>query len=67
MVVESLADEFDVMEVALAAVKLAHDATGGAADEEEIPEVALRMERAPRRGRAPAPRHRSRAAGAGGG
>ena len=29
VVVETLADEFDVMEVALAAVKLAHDATGG--------------------------------------
>jgi ATP-dependent RNA helicase DeaD len=39
-VVESLAEEFDVMEVALAAVKLAHEATGAAADEEDIPEVA---------------------------
>ncbi len=38
VVVESLADEFDVVEVALAALKLAHDATGGpAADEEDIP------------------------------
>ncbi|MFL5826097.1 MAG: DEAD/DEAH box helicase [Thermoleophilaceae bacterium] len=39
VVVETLADEFDVMEVALAAVKLAHEAGGAAADEEEIPEV----------------------------
>ena len=42
VVVETLADEFDVMEVALAAVKLAHEAGGGADDEEEIPEVAPR-------------------------
>ena len=40
VVVETLTDEFDVMEVALAAVKLAHEAGGAAADEEEIPEVA---------------------------
>ena len=41
VVVESLADEFDVMEVALAAVKLAHEAAApGADDEEEIPQVA---------------------------
>ncbi|MEV0973232.1 DEAD/DEAH box helicase [Microtetraspora glauca] len=42
VVVESLADEFDLMEVALAAVKLAHESSGGALDEEEIPEVAPR-------------------------
>ena len=42
VVVETLADEFDIMEVALAAVKLAHEATGAAADEEEIPELASR-------------------------
>jgi ATP-dependent RNA helicase DeaD len=40
VVVETLADEFDVMDVALAAVKLAHEAGGAAADEDEIPEVA---------------------------
>jgi len=45
VVVETLADEFDVMEVALAAVKLAHDAAGGPDDEEEIPSVAARVER----------------------
>jgi ATP-dependent RNA helicase DeaD len=39
VVVETLADEFDVIEVALAAVKLVHDASGAAADEEEIPEI----------------------------
>ena len=40
VVVETLTDEFDVMEVALAAVKLAHEAGGAPADEEEIPDVA---------------------------
>jgi ATP-dependent RNA helicase DeaD len=41
VVVEALSDEFDVMDVALAAVKLAHEASGGTADdEEEIPAVA---------------------------
>jgi ATP-dependent RNA helicase DeaD len=45
VVVEALADEFDVMEVALAAVKLAHEATGGSTDEDEIPEVAARPPR----------------------
>ena len=40
VVVETLTDEFDVMEVALAAVKLAHEASGAvAADDEEIPEA----------------------------
>ncbi|MGY1736888.1 DEAD/DEAH box helicase [Geodermatophilus sp. SYSU D00684] len=48
-VVEALTDEFDVMEVALAAVKLAHEATTGPDDDEEIPEVALRPERPARR------------------
>ena len=40
VVVETLADEFDVMDVALAAVKLAHESGGGEVDEEEIPEPA---------------------------
>ena len=46
-VIEPLADEFDLMDVALAAVKLAHESTGAAADEEEeeIPQVALETER----------------------
>ncbi len=42
VVVETLADEFDVVQVALAAVKLAHEASGAAADEEHIPEIAAR-------------------------
>jgi ATP-dependent RNA helicase DeaD len=55
VVVETLADEFDIMEVALAAVKLAHEASGGTDDDEEIPEVATCGER----------KLRGRAAGAG--
>jgi ATP-dependent RNA helicase DeaD len=49
-VLENLSDEFDVMDVALAAVKLAHEATGGAPadEEEEIPPVATPGARAPR-------------------
>ena len=39
-VVEPLADEFDLFDVALAAVKLAHE-TNGTIDEEEFPEVEL--------------------------
>jgi ATP-dependent RNA helicase DeaD len=39
-VVESLGDEFDVLQVALAAVKLAHEAVGGRDDDEpDIPQV----------------------------
>jgi ATP-dependent RNA helicase DeaD len=56
VVVETLADEFDVMEVALAAVKLAHEADGAAADDEDIPEFAQRR-----------PREGGRASGAGAG
>ena len=40
VVVESLSDDFDVMQVALAAVKLAHESTGAVANEDEIPESA---------------------------
>ena len=39
--VEPLTEEFDVVEIALAAVKLAHEAAGGT-DENEIPDVELR-------------------------
>jgi ATP-dependent RNA helicase DeaD len=39
VVVETLTDEFDLMDVALAAVKLAHEASGVGEDEDEIPEV----------------------------
>ena len=41
-IVESLADEFDLFDVALAAVKLTHEATTGKEDEVEIPEVEIR-------------------------
>ncbi|HEY6793244.1 MAG TPA: DEAD/DEAH box helicase [Kineosporiaceae bacterium] len=47
VVVETLADEFDLVEVALAAVKLAHDATGPLTEDAEIPEIRPR-ERAER-------------------
>ncbi len=46
-----LSDEFDPMDVALAAVKLARDASGAAADEQEIPDAALRSSRGPVRDR----------------
>jgi ATP-dependent RNA helicase DeaD len=46
--VESLADEFDVMDIATAAVKLAHEA-GGAKNEEEIPAAAPATKRRPAR------------------
>jgi ATP-dependent RNA helicase DeaD len=39
VVVESLTDEFDIVDVALAAVKLAHEASGAETDDEEIPAV----------------------------
>jgi ATP-dependent RNA helicase DeaD len=45
VVVETLADDFDLVEVALAAVKLAHEAEGTAGDEEELPEVSLHRDR----------------------
>jgi len=51
VVVEALADEFDVVDVAVAAVKLAQEASGGGPDdEEEIPAATLHPER-PARGR----------------
>ncbi|MGH9225801.1 MAG: DEAD/DEAH box helicase [Acidimicrobiales bacterium] len=62
VVVETLADEFDVMEVAMAAVKLAHDAGGAAAGEEEIPDVKPVGDRADAKsdaGRKPRPARRS--------
>jgi ATP-dependent RNA helicase DeaD len=46
VVVESLAEEFGVMEIALAAVKLAHETGGtGEGDEVEIPDVPVRQPR----------------------
>ena len=58
VVVETLADEFDVMQVAMAAVKLAHEAGGsgtggGGGDEPEIPEIAPVIDRNDMRDRRP--------------
>jgi len=51
VVVESLAEEFDPMQVAAAAVKLADpSATGGAEEEREIPAVAVEAPRGTKRG-----------------
>ncbi len=48
VVVESLGDDSDVMEVALAAVALAHEALGGSTDDDaEIPDVAPLVGRGP--------------------
>jgi ATP-dependent RNA helicase DeaD len=44
-VVDALTDEFDVVEVAMAAVKLAHEAAGGVDDDEEIPQVSFRPDK----------------------
>ena len=44
VVVESLTDEYDVIEVAMAAVKLAHEAVAGPSDEDEIPDAAASSE-----------------------
>ena len=45
-IVESLSDEFDIVEIALAAVKLAHEADGAAAaDEHEIPDAVARPQK----------------------
>src|SRR5580700_780384 len=41
-VVEPLGEEFGLLDVALAAVKLAHETSGAAGEEEELPEVELR-------------------------
>ena len=51
MVVETLSDEFDVMDVAAAAVKLAHQASRGSdEDDEDIPEPRVREDRPQRAG-----------------
>lgn len=52
VVVEGLAEEFDLMDVALAAVKLAHDASGSTADEEDIPQPPVPSSRGGKEGRA---------------
>jgi ATP-dependent RNA helicase DeaD len=45
VVVDALSDDFDIVEVALAAIKLAHAAQGGPDDDVEIPDVSLRPDR----------------------
>ena len=52
VVLDALTDEFDVVQVALAAVKLAHEATSGPAGEEDedIPTIAPRPEASPSSG-----------------
>ncbi|MCC7054982.1 MAG: DEAD/DEAH box helicase [Gemmatimonadaceae bacterium] len=59
-IVESLAEEFDVMDVAAAAVKQLELANGGSADEKEIPAVEPRRDRPERSERTPTP-HRGSA------
>ena len=51
VVVDSLSDDHDIVEIALAAVKMAHEASGAAADDDvEIPDVSVRDDRkGPRR------------------
>ncbi|EHR62610.1 DEAD/DEAH box helicase [Saccharomonospora cyanea] len=69
VVVEPLAEEFDVVEIALAAVKLAH-ADAGNIDENEIPDVELRTRDEGRARRGPrdrGPRDTRRGKRAGGG
>ncbi len=69
VVAETLADEFDPMDVAAAAVKLAHEATAGGRDDEEpeIPAAASAPEPGPAKGRHAEGRPRHGAGRAGGG
>jgi ATP-dependent RNA helicase DeaD len=64
VVIDALSEEFDVETVALAAVKLAHEAAGGDVDEEEIPSMA-REPRANERERGGRPDGRRERPGAG--
>ncbi len=45
VVVDALANDFDMRQIALAGIKLAHLASGAVVDEQEIPEVRPRVER----------------------
>src|SRR6185312_2801254 len=64
VVVESLSDEFDPVEIALAGVKLAHDATAGdETEEEDIAEVVLYPDRGSRPAARVAPGGRARTGG----
>ena len=60
VVVESLATEFDIVDIAAAAVHLAHAAAGGDGDDREIPAVTAPGPREPSPGkRRPGPRERT--------
>jgi ATP-dependent RNA helicase DeaD len=69
VVVESLAEEFDVVDIAAAAVKMAHTATAGDGVEEEVPVPSGRREMGERDTRPPGERPprsgRARATGSG--
>jgi ATP-dependent RNA helicase DeaD len=67
VVIESLTSEFDIETVALAAVKLAHEAAGGDVDEQEIPTPRETVRDRPegRDGRPGRPERRAGPAGAG--
>src|SRR5205085_157893 len=60
VVVDPLVEEFDVVEVALAAVKLAHEASGAADDEDEIAQPPMKRDRDTRPKRAAPGRDRRR-------
>ncbi|HEX7607471.1 MAG TPA: DEAD/DEAH box helicase [Usitatibacter sp.] len=51
VVVDALSDEFDVVQIAMAAVKLYHQASGGDGDDEEQEIVSARAPETPSRGR----------------
>jgi len=63
VVIESLTSEFDIETVALAAVKLAHEAAGGDVDEQEIPTPRESTVRERPEGREGRPQRRSGPAG----
>ena len=45
VVVEALGEEFDVLDIAAAAVRIAHESSGGPMGDEEIPDAPVRQER----------------------
>ncbi|MEO6122839.1 MAG: DEAD/DEAH box helicase [Ilumatobacteraceae bacterium] len=49
-VVDVLTQDFDIREIALAAVKLTHEASGATVDDKEIPDASQRLERKDRPG-----------------
>ena len=54
-VVEALAEDLDVFEIAMAAVRLVHETNAGVDDQTEIPEIAPRKRRDDHDGRSKAP------------